>query len=203
MRRRCTRPTPLTTCGRCRRVAGRARRRACACRRASMGGMIAQVLAARYPQRVRSLTSIMSSSGNPSRASRSQPSGAGAILLRPKNVDDVAQLTDHLMRVFSGSEARAFRRTWWRNEKTWSASAPRLLPCRLGAATACHPRVGRSPATASPHRGADTGDSWPRRPLVPLAAGIDTADNIRGAQLKVIPGMGHDFRPHCNRRLPR
>ena len=31
---------------------------------ASMGGMIAQVLAARFPQRVLSLTSIMSSSGN-------------------------------------------------------------------------------------------------------------------------------------------
>jgi proline iminopeptidase len=32
-------------------------------------------------------------------------------------------------------------------------------------------------------------------PLVPLAAGIDTANHIRGAQLKVIPGMGHDFPP--------
>ena len=30
-------------------------------------------------------------------------------------------------------------------------------------------------------------------PLVPLAAGIDTAKHIRGARLKVIPGMGHDF----------
>jgi proline iminopeptidase len=32
-------------------------------------------------------------------------------------------------------------------------------------------------------------------PLVPLAAGIDTANHIPGAQLKVIPGMGHDFPP--------
>jgi proline iminopeptidase len=32
-------------------------------------------------------------------------------------------------------------------------------------------------------------------PLVPLAAGIDTANHIRGAQLEVIPGMGHDFPP--------
>jgi pimeloyl-ACP methyl ester carboxylesterase len=32
-------------------------------------------------------------------------------------------------------------------------------------------------------------------PLVPVAAGIDTARHIRGAQLKIVPGMGHDFAP--------
>jgi pimeloyl-ACP methyl ester carboxylesterase len=32
-------------------------------------------------------------------------------------------------------------------------------------------------------------------PLVRLAGGIDTARNIRGARLKVVPGMGHDFPP--------
>ena len=32
-------------------------------------------------------------------------------------------------------------------------------------------------------------------PLVPVAAGIDTAKHIHGAQLKIIPGMGHDFAP--------
>jgi pimeloyl-ACP methyl ester carboxylesterase len=31
-------------------------------------------------------------------------------------------------------------------------------------------------------------------PLVPVAR-VDTAKSIRGAQLKVIPGMGHDFAP--------
>ena len=30
-------------------------------------------------------------------------------------------------------------------------------------------------------------------PLIPLAAGIDTAETIPGAQLKVIAGMGHDL----------
>jgi pimeloyl-ACP methyl ester carboxylesterase len=32
-------------------------------------------------------------------------------------------------------------------------------------------------------------------PLVRIAGGRDTAANIRGARLKVIPGMGHDFPP--------
>ena len=30
-------------------------------------------------------------------------------------------------------------------------------------------------------------------PLVPLAAGRDTADHIAGARLMVVEGMGHDF----------
>ena len=30
-------------------------------------------------------------------------------------------------------------------------------------------------------------------PLVPLAGGRDTADNIPGARLLTIPGMGHDL----------
>ena len=32
-------------------------------------------------------------------------------------------------------------------------------------------------------------------PLVPVAAGVDTARHSRGAQLKIVPGMGHDFAP--------
>ena len=38
-------------------------------------------------------------------------------------------------------------------------------------------------------------------PLVPLAAGLDTAQHIRGAQLKVIAGMGHDFPPALQPQL--
>jgi len=32
-------------------------------------------------------------------------------------------------------------------------------------------------------------------PLVPVAAGRDTAANIKGAELRIIPGMGHDLPP--------
>jgi pimeloyl-ACP methyl ester carboxylesterase len=32
-------------------------------------------------------------------------------------------------------------------------------------------------------------------PLVPVAAGRDTAKHIAGARLEVIEGMGHDFPP--------
>jgi pimeloyl-ACP methyl ester carboxylesterase len=32
-------------------------------------------------------------------------------------------------------------------------------------------------------------------PLVPVAGGRDTAANIKGAELRIVPGMGHDLPP--------
>jgi pimeloyl-ACP methyl ester carboxylesterase len=32
-------------------------------------------------------------------------------------------------------------------------------------------------------------------PLVPVAGGRDTAANIEGAELRIVPGMGHDLPP--------
>ncbi len=32
-------------------------------------------------------------------------------------------------------------------------------------------------------------------PLVPLEGGQDTAANIPGAELRIVPGMGHDLPP--------
>jgi pimeloyl-ACP methyl ester carboxylesterase len=45
-----------------------------------------------------------------------------------------------------------------------------------------------SPAPTMVLHGADD-------PLVPVAGGRDTAANIPGAELRVIPGMGHDLPP--------
>ena len=67
----------------------------------SMGGMIAQVLAARFPQRVVSLTSIMSSTGNPKRKIAFGTRRAlGAILHAPPPADDIPATVAHLERLF-------------------------------------------------------------------------------------------------------
>ena len=68
----------------------------------SMGGMIAQVLAALLPQRVLSLTSIMSSSGNPHPRMALGKRRALAALLRPPPADpaDIDAVVDHLLFVF-------------------------------------------------------------------------------------------------------
>jgi proline iminopeptidase len=164
---------------------------------ASMGGMIAQVLAARHPQRVRTLTSIMSSTGNPNpHVALGKPRALRAILNRPRSTDDVAKLTDHLMRVFSvigspgfPSEPNVLREHLERVARRgyYPAGAARQLLAILASGDRRKLLAQITAPTLVIHGRED--------PLVPLAAGLDTAQHIRGAQLKVIAGMGHDFPP--------
>jgi pimeloyl-ACP methyl ester carboxylesterase len=61
----------------------------------SMGGMIAQIVAARHPARVASLTSIMASTGNPGlRVTLGRPRALRAILARPQRGADARALVD-------------------------------------------------------------------------------------------------------------
>ena len=164
---------------------------------ASMGGMIAQVLAARYPDRVISLTSIMSSSGNPApRVALGSRHALKAILQRPACTNDVNVLATHLVQVFGvigspgyPSERETLHRQMLRVAQRGyhPAGTARQLLAILASGDRRELLAEISAPTLVIH-GADD-------PLVPLAAGIDTAKHIRGARLKVIPGMGHDFPP--------
>jgi pimeloyl-ACP methyl ester carboxylesterase len=163
----------------------------------SMGGMIAQVLAARHPQRVLSLTSIMSSTGNPQRRiAFGKRRALRAILRAPPPSDDIPATVTHLERVFAAIGSPGFpqdaglqrqhfervaRRGLYRN------GTARQLLAILGSGDRREMLRGISAPTYVIHGGDD--------PLVPLAAGIDTARNIPGARLEVIMGMGHDFPP--------
>lgn len=164
---------------------------------ASMGGMIAQVLAARHPERVATLTSIMSSSGNPSPRVALGSGRALRVLLRPPTRLDTAEgITEHLMHVFGVIGSPGFRseRSVLRTqlEKVARRGYDRAGSERqLLAVLASGDRralLARITAPTLVIHGADD-------PLVPVAAGIDTARHIPGAQLKVVPGMGHDFAP--------
>jgi pimeloyl-ACP methyl ester carboxylesterase len=168
---------------------------------ASMGGMIAQVLAARFPQRVLSLTSIMSSSGNP-RLARPKPDALKALLSRPANPHNAESVIDHLVRVFGiiGSPGfppdpaelrervgRSVRRGYY----------PEGVARQLVAVIASGDRRKLLNTIVAPtlviHGAAD--------PLVPPDAGRDTARNIPGARLMLIEGMGHDLPPALFERL--
>jgi len=164
---------------------------------ASMGGMIAQVLAARHPDRVLSLTSIMSSSGNPTpRVALGSSRALKAILHRPARTNDVDILAAHLVQVFGviGSPGYPSERETLHRQMVRVAQRgyhPAGTARQLLAILASGDRralLARISAPTLVVHGADD-------PLVPLAAGIDTAKHIRGARLKVIPGMGHDFPP--------
>lgn len=164
---------------------------------ASMGGMIAQVLAARHPQRVLSLTSIMSSTGNPRRKiAFGKRRALRAILAAPPPSDDIPATVAHLERVFAAigspgfqQDAAMLRRHFERvaQRGLYRNGTARQLLAVLGSGDRREMLRGISAPTYVIHGGDD--------PLVPLAAGLDTARCIPGARLEVIMGMGHDFPP--------
>lgn len=170
----------------------------------SMGGMIAQVLAALQPQRVLSLTSIMSSSGNPQpRVALGKPRALNALLKRPPaNPADVPAVVDHLVYLFGVIGSPGYPQDdAARREHLARVAAVGLYPegtaRQLAAILASGDRRTLLHCVRAPTlviHGADD-------PLVPVAAGQDTARHIAGAQLEVVPGMGHDFPPQLMTQL--
>jgi pimeloyl-ACP methyl ester carboxylesterase len=167
----------------------------------SMGGMIAQLIAARFPSRVLSLTSIMSSSGRrglpgPSRAVRH------ALVRRPRDGGDVAAMVDHGVQLLRAMASPAYP-TAEKHLRRRVGRALRRSCCPGGiarqmlAVTASGDRTPQLRTIAVPtlviHGAAD--------PMVPLACGVDTAQAIPGARLEVIEGMGHDLPAQLMERL--
>jgi len=158
----------------------------------SMGGMIAQVLAARFPERVTSITSIMASSGNP-RVSLGRPAAFRALLRRPDPHDVEAVITE-LVGLFGviGSPGFAVDPVQLRSMCERVAQRgyyPAGTARQLLAILATGDRRGELARIRAPtlviHGAQD--------PLLPLAAGRDTARHIPGARLIEYEGMGHDL----------
>jgi pimeloyl-ACP methyl ester carboxylesterase len=164
---------------------------------ASMGGMIGQVIAANYPSRVLSLTSIMSNSGNPERrVAFGSWKALRAIIHRPPSPDDHEAVVRHLMRLFGVIGSPAYRHEIESMRPLFERVARRGL-YRAGtlrqllailATGDRRPLLAQIKAPTLVVHGADD-------PLVPVAAGRDTAAHIPGAKLEIVDGMGHDFPP--------
>ena len=160
---------------------------------ASMGGMIAQQVAAKYPARVRSLVSIMSTSGD-RRLPPATREAQRALFARPANPHDPNSVVEHSMKIWGVIGSPGF------------PTAPDELRARTqrSVARSYHPQgVARQLVgiLASGDRSSDLatirkpalvihGDC---DPLVRPACGEDTAKKIPGAKLKIIKGMGHDM----------
>jgi pimeloyl-ACP methyl ester carboxylesterase len=168
---------------------------------ASMGGMIAQRVALTAPDRVLTLTSIMSSSG-----ARHLPGPQARVLQvmlsRPKDYSEPALLA-HYVRLFQAIGSPGYPTPPADMRKTILESLrrggyrPACTARQLAAVAADTGRaqeLSRIQAPTLVLHGADD-------PLVPLACGEDTARRIPGARFAAIPGMGHDLPPGVVARL--
>jgi pimeloyl-ACP methyl ester carboxylesterase len=167
---------------------------------ASMGGMIAQVAAAKYPARTRSLVSIMSTSSRPG-LPQGKPEAIKATLERPATSDRETMVRHYMMlRRTIGSPAypesdAEMRRLVERNIDR------RYYPAGVGrqylAILASGDRVELLKTVKVPTlviHGADD-------PLLPQEGGRDVAALVPGAQLEFYPGMGHDLPTALTPRL--
>ena len=168
---------------------------------ASMGGMIAQVVAALHPERVCSLTSIMSTTGA---RHLKQPSlrVRRALLRRPADPSSVESVIEHYERLFRVIGSPAYPtppeefRARMRRAVERAYHPPGFLR-QMAAILASGDRselLGRIECpTLVIHGKAD--------PLVPCQGGVDTAYKIRDARLVLLDGFGHDFPPQLCQRL--
>ena len=158
---------------------------------ASMGGMIAQVISYRHPKYAMSLTSIMSTTGNPDLPYGKMDAIAAVVAPAP---EERKAYVEHFVNVwrriwspgfpFEEERVRTFM------EKSYDRSY-----CPQGMArqnTAVIASGDRRPLLSSIKvptlviHGADD-------PLIPVEGGKDTARAIPGASLLIINGMGHDM----------
>jgi pimeloyl-ACP methyl ester carboxylesterase len=158
---------------------------------ASMGGMIAQVIAYRHPKRVLSLTSIMSTTGNPD-LPQGKPEALAAVLA-PAPAKREAYV-EHMMNVwrkiwspgfpFEEKRARTFIEESY--DRSYYPQGAVRQNIALIANGDRRPLLSTIAVPTLVIHGADD-------PLIPVEGGKDTVRVIPGAKLLIMNGMGHDM----------
>ena len=158
---------------------------------ASMGGMIAQSLAIEFPARVCSLTSIMSTTGNPN-VPPAKPEAMGVLLGPPPTTrEESIERAVVVFRTigspgfpFDEAEVRELGARSFDRGHNPAGQARQLVAILASGSRSEALRALRVPTLVI--HGKDD-------PLVPFEGGQDTAASIPGAQLLAIEGMGHDM----------
>jgi methylmalonyl-CoA mutase N-terminal domain/subunit len=158
---------------------------------ASMGGMIAQAMAIEYPHRVRSLTSIMSTTGNPAVGQPTPKATAALLAPRPPDREGTIERVVANYRVI-GSPDFEFDEAALRERAARSydrANDPAGVMRQMAAVPAGGDRTEELTTLRLPtlviHGKQD--------PLATLSGGVATAEAIPNAELIVFDGMGHDL----------
>ncbi len=159
---------------------------------ASMGGMIAQLMAIRHPAKVRSLISIMSTTSDPS-LPRSDPRAQEALMAKPPG-EDKASVVEHALksRLVIGSPgypedqekvrarfAANYDRSYYPEGAIRQWAAVMATPPRTDALKKLNVRA------LVLHGAADI--------LIKPEAGRHTAECIKDAELKIVEGWGHNM----------
>lgn len=159
----------------------------------SMGGMIAQIIAYRHPNRVLSLTSISSSTGNPD-LPRPKPE-AMQVLIKPlpEGREAIIEEGVNRMRIIHGigipfdeERARKFVTASY-DRSNYRPGYSRQLAGILATGNRKPVLASITVPTLVIHGSED--------PLLPSEGGKDTAEAIAGAELLIIEGMGHSLPP--------
>ncbi len=160
---------------------------------ASMGGAIAQLVAALYPQRTLSLTSIMSTSSHPDLPPPTRAAAQALMAPLPPTRDRESLIEDAIRRQLAVASPdfpscpQRLRELF--TEEHERGFYPRGVTRQLAAFLASSDRRALLATIQAPTlvlHGADD-------PLIPVACGYDVAAHIPGAQMRVIEGMAHDF----------
>jgi len=162
---------------------------------ASMGGMIAQLVAANHPDKTLSLTSIMSTTGNPA-VPPATPEAMAALTTRLPPDSPVEALVEHGIKTWTAIGSPGYSYDTPEERASLRRDIERCVyPAgfirQMAAIVANGDRREKLKRVTAPtlviHGEAD--------PLVRVEGGRDTAASIPGAELLIIPGMGHDLPP--------
>jgi pimeloyl-ACP methyl ester carboxylesterase len=158
---------------------------------ASMGGMIAQTIAIRHPERVLSLTSIMSTTGEPGIAHPTE-AAVGVLLAPPATTREEAMERTVEGRRVIGSPGfpRDEQETRERAGRAWDRG---VNPAGFARQIAAIQRSGDRTAALRSLNVPTLVVHGEDDPLIPLDGGLATAKAIPGADLWTVPGMGHDL----------
>lgn len=159
---------------------------------ASMGGMIAQRFAAHHSEKVLSLTSIFSTTGNP-KLPAAKKEAMKALVTRPQSMEEEA-LVEHGMYLsrtigspgYPSDPERLRQRVTENVRRSVYPEGPTRHLSAIVADGDRRPILKDITAPTLVLHGEDD-------PLVPVEGGRDTAAHIPGAKLKTIPGWGHDL----------
>ena len=132
----------------------------------SMGGMIAQVLAAQHPERVTSLTSIMSTTFAP-------------------HLPPPTSAAEGNLRSLAEGDAETSREEAMRNRGFYPESMERHLMAVFSTGDRTEEVQTIDKPTLVIHGSED--------PLIPPEHGVHTAEQIQGAQFVLVEGMGHNL----------